>query len=70
LKENAMKEPVIEKHNGIVINLPYSQAPTHALQSMAAGRGRMSKNFEDDVKFYSQDFRKMYAALLLRERGL
>ena len=65
-----MKEPFIGRHNGIVINLPYSQAPTSALQSRAAGLGAMGLSFEGDAKFYSQDFRKMYAAILLRERGL
>jgi hypothetical protein len=64
-----MKEPFIGKHNGIVINLPYSQSPTNALQSRVAGKGKMGLNFEDDPKFYSKDFRKMYAAILLRERG-
>lgn len=64
-----MKEPIIGKFDGIEINLPYSQAPTAALQSRVAGKGKMGLNFEGDPKFYSQDFRKMYAAILLRERG-
>lgn len=64
-----MREPYVGKFDGIEINLPYSQAPTAALQSRAAGLMRMGPKFEGDAAFYSVEFRKMYAAILLRERG-
>lgn len=54
--------------------VPYSQAPLHRLRRRAAGgkpRIRFDHPASDGVnEFYSFEFRKMYAALLLRERGL
>ena len=67
-----MKEPSVGHHKGELISKPYSQAPTDALLVRAANGYSFTKaeSWAGDDQFFNPEFRRMYAARLLRERGL
>jgi len=68
-----MREPRVFRHHGVIIDVPYSAAPLSALCDRAAGYGvRQSSHpdaAQDCAEFFDPDFRRRYAAILLRERG-
>lgn len=61
-----MKEPCFTRQS-TGEQIPYSQAPIFVLQRI--GEIRISPNPEHP-ECYDQDFRRRYAAILLKERGL
>lgn len=63
-----MKEPeILWPSQGIVQWTPYSVAPAKSLAFIAAGGGTKSPTADE---WFCPDFRRRYAAILLRERGL
>jgi hypothetical protein len=69
-----MREPLFHwASQGITDWTPYSAAPIKVLRIFAAGGGIKDPNTPDYLKSglpTDNDFRRRYAAILLRERGL
>lgn len=61
-----MREPAMVNPKTMV-TLPYSQCPSEWLK--LAGTLSKTKDSEEN-EFFSYDFRKRYAAILLKERGV
>lgn len=50
-------------------SIPFSQLPAHALR--VAPNAPLSENADPSIRdFFDPDFRRIYASILLRERGL